>query len=316
MWIRSLMRRIPGLSRIITIIDTMERDHLELVEAHTFLERSYLDLVANYRSLEQAYGQLQYKHHELGVIFQRLTRPTLQSNGHSKSEGIVIPNAPPIPPPLLRYWVAGHDDLDWFLKSGQQAIIAMEAILSVRNSSLQSCTRILDFGCGCGRVLRHLQPSTGMSIFGSDSNAEAIDWCKQNIPYAQFEVNTLEPALTYAAHSFDLIYAFSVFTHLSAELQQGWFAELHRCLQPGGLLIVSTHGDYYLSHLTQEQHAAYSRGELVVQHQEHLGENICSAFHSEAALRNLVAPQFSVEAFIAEGAKGNPCQDLYLLRAL
>ena len=119
------MRRIPGLSRIITIIDTMERDHLELVEAHTFLERSYLDLVANYRSLEQAYGQLQYKHHELGVIFQRLTRPTLQSNGHSKSEGIVIPNAPPIPPPLLRYWVAGHDDLDWFLKSGQQAIIAV-----------------------------------------------------------------------------------------------------------------------------------------------------------------------------------------------
>ncbi len=40
-------------------------------------------------------------------------------------------------------------------------------------------------------------------------------WCKSNLRFAEFRVNTLAGELPYKAETFDFIYAFSVFTHLS-----------------------------------------------------------------------------------------------------
>ena len=47
---------------------------------------------------------------------------------------------------------------------------------------------------------------------------------------------------------------------------------------------------------------------------EFLGENLCITYHPEAAMRALFATGFEVVAFLPEGAKGNPSQDLWLLR--
>ena len=43
-----------------------------------------------------------------------------------------------------------------------------------------------------------------------------------------------------APGSFDLIYSYSVFSHLAEEIHLRWLAEFHRLLRPGGLLVATT----------------------------------------------------------------------------
>ena len=80
---------------------------------------------------------------------------------------------------------------------------------------------MLDFGCGCGRVTRWWRDFNG-TVAGSDVSRPAIEWCRANLPFARFELNALAPPLVFEDETFDLVYALSVFTHLTAELQLAW----------------------------------------------------------------------------------------------
>jgi SAM-dependent methyltransferase len=204
--------------------------------------------------------------------------------------------------------VAGTADADWFLRSGRASY---DAILA--HVPLEGLESVLDFGCGCGRVTRYWHDFDG-AVAGSDLSAEAVDWCRRNLPFARFEVNGLAPPLGFADESFDLVYAVSVFTHLTAELQLSWRDELRRALRPGGRLLLTTHGSSYLPRLDARERARFERGELVVRWGDVAGTNLCSAYHPERYLRETLADGFAFLELEAEGARGNPTQDLVLLR--
>ena len=72
-----------------------------------------------------------------------------------------------------------------------------------------------------------------------DIDPAAIEWCRQNIADASFSVNDEYPPLHFTDNSIDLIYACSVFTHLDAEHQFRWLAELERIMKPGGYLLLT-----------------------------------------------------------------------------
>ena len=56
---------------------------------------------------------------------------------------------------------------------------------------------ILDWGCGPGRIVRHLPSIVSKAkIFGSDYNEESINWCRENIEDVGFEVNGLARTTT------------------------------------------------------------------------------------------------------------------------
>jgi SAM-dependent methyltransferase len=122
------------------------------------------------------------------------------------------------------------------------------------------------------------------------------------------------PPLAFESESFDLVYALSVFTHLTAELQLAWRDELRRVLRPGGFLLVTTHGRSYLPRLDDEESERFGRGELVVRWGDVAGSNLCSAYHPEPYLRETFAQGFALLQLDPEGAKGNPTQDLVVLR--
>jgi SAM-dependent methyltransferase len=204
--------------------------------------------------------------------------------------------------------VAGTADAEWFLRSGRAAYDAITT-----HVPLQGNESILDFGCGCGRVTRYWADFDG-SVAGSDVSRKAIDWCRENLDFASFLQNALSPGLDVEDDAFDLVYALSVFTHLTDKLQLGWRDELHRVLRPGGRLLITTHGRSYLSRLDSDERAQFDRGELVVRWADIPGTNLCSAYHPERYLRETFARGFTFLELDPEGALGNPTQDLVLFQ--
>ena len=198
----------------------------------------------------------------------------------------------PVPPARLLFLVTNECDPAWYFESGIAAAESLEELLRRNN---------LD--------IREIGP-----VHGTDLNAKLAGWCGANLPFARFGVNELAPPLPYADNSFGLIYAFSVFTHLPAELEAAWVDELRRVLRPGGHLVISTHGDAYLDRLEEGERADYLAGRTVVRRGGVAGSNWCTTFHPERALREDIARGFELLGTVPRGARGNPVQDATLLR--
>ena len=100
--------------------------------------------------------------------------------------------------------------------------------------------RVLDFGCGAGRTLRHfVDAAPGAELWGCDIHAPSVDWVNANLdPPVRAFVNSALPPLPRPDAAFDLIYAFSVFTHIT-DAWSAWLLELHRLLAPDGILVAS-----------------------------------------------------------------------------
>lgn len=105
--------------------------------------------------------------------------------------------------------------------------------------------RVLDFGCGAGRTLRQfvVEASEG-EFWGADIHRASIGWLRQNLrpPFNVVESND-DPPLGFDRGEFDLVWALSVFTHLT-DNSLPWLIELHRLLRPGGFLIATYMGRY------------------------------------------------------------------------
>jgi SAM-dependent methyltransferase len=104
--------------------------------------------------------------------------------------------------------------------------------------------RALDFGCGAGRTLRHfLTEAQEAEIWGCDIDEASVAWVDEHLcPPLQAFVSGAEPPLDRPDGNFDLIWAISVFTHLTDSWSR-WLAELHRLLADDGLLIVTYMGE-------------------------------------------------------------------------
>jgi SAM-dependent methyltransferase len=225
------------------------------------------------------------------------------------------PDGLPIPPPDLIVQVAGTADVDWFLNFGKSAFDIMLRTLDKNDVKAETMRDVLEFGCGCGRVLRCWRSLPAVRIHGTDYNPRMIKWCRRYLPFGSFATNRLHPPLSYGYASFDGIYAISVFTHMSEPLQREWMRELSRILRPGGWLFITTQGASYLQRLSPGERAAFEQGRMVVRYEEASGLNLCSAYHPEAYVRKTLAQGYEVTDFLPAGSQGLLYQDLYLFRA-
>jgi SAM-dependent methyltransferase len=155
-----------------------------------------------------------------------------------------------LPPEALRYRVHGNNDIDSFLTVGKACCQNITEVLQRAGRTLDSFHDVLDFGCGCGRTLMCF-PERPQSVrfYGTDIDAEAIAWCKDNLKFANFGSNDALPPLAYPSNKFDLIYAISVFTHLNEEFQFQWLNELKRVTRRGGIVLITLHGQHIINTL-------------------------------------------------------------------
>ncbi len=220
-----------------------------------------------------------------------------------------------LPPARLRAQVGpSHADAEVFLRSGQHHAELIRELLQEGGTSIEELDAILDWGCGCGRVLRHWAQLPRTSVHGCDINPKMVEWCAAHLDFAEVTVTDISPPLPYADSSFDLVYAFSVFTHLSEDLQQAWMRECFRALKPEGHLLISTMGEYYLSlnRLTESERQTFLGGDVVVLYENSAGTSLCSAYHPPEYVRGKLAAEFDLVSFRAAAVDGR--HDIHLFR--
>jgi SAM-dependent methyltransferase len=103
--------------------------------------------------------------------------------------------------------------------------------------------RILDFGCGAGKVLRtFLAEAESAEFYGCDVHADSVAWLERHFsPPLRVFVNGEAPPLPFPDGHLDLVWAWSVFTHLT-DHWSAWLAELHRVIADDGLLLATFMG--------------------------------------------------------------------------
>ena len=142
------------------------------------------------------------------------------------------PLAFPLPPPELR---AGIPD---YLQLAEGHVEAVRN--AARHAGAPALGRVLDFGCGTGRMTRWLLPEAREDeVWGVDFDARCIQWNQTHLsPPFHFLLCSSLPSLPFEDGYFDLVVGGSVFTHIS-EMADGWLLELRRVTRPGGLLYLT-----------------------------------------------------------------------------
>ena len=104
--------------------------------------------------------------------------------------------------------------------------------------------RYLDFGGSTGRIFRHFAlQSTAWEVWSCDFKPASVAFNQKYFPsHVRVFLNTSFPYLPVQADYFDIISAFSVFTHIN-ESETGWLLELRRLLRPGGIACLTIHSE-------------------------------------------------------------------------
>ncbi len=154
------------------------------------------------------------------------------------------------PPRRLAGYVGDSD----FRATGAEFLAHFRELADLRPDD-----RVLEIGCGIGRMARVLVPVLRPpgSYDGFDVVASGIAWCREHYGHTparfRFQHADLRNAMynpggvqtavdyrfPYEADAFDLVIATSVFTHLLAPAADHYLAEAARVLAPGGRLFAT-----------------------------------------------------------------------------
>jgi SAM-dependent methyltransferase len=217
-----------------------------------------------------------------------------------------------MPPPELAAYIA-TDTTDAVEGYAQQGAVIHEAIVGLLGPDwVWEDKRILDFGCGSGRVIRRfLDVADVAELHGCDIDASCIEWVKSNLaPEVNAVLSGALPPLPYPDEHFDLVYATSVFSHL-ADSWAAWLLELRRILRPGGVLIASVMGATSSEAIAGEPWDADRIGMNVLGYGRPWAAGGPMVLHSEWWIRAHWGRAFDLVSFTAGAIAG---QDAVVLR--
>jgi SAM-dependent methyltransferase len=157
----------------------------------------------------------------------------------------------PVPPPWSIDPISGQLADRLFFERGRRQALGVIETVRAAGADPAAFRRVLDFGCGPGRLLRHMRRLPSVEIHATDRDADAVQWVRRHLRFARSTVNGALPPLSFPDEHFDVVYAQSIFTHMDVPAQRRWLAEIHRVLRRGGVFYFSTHGEYYRQHFPE-----------------------------------------------------------------
>ena len=148
----------------------------------------------------------------------------------------------PLPdsPRMLR--TTGNDNVTNFRLTGLSTAVKLREVFESTRREFSSVARVLDWGCGCGRIARFCPDWPGFA--GVDIDADNATWCRDRLAPGRFEAIPLYPPTSLPDRAFDLIFGISVMTHLAEDVQQQWLAELHRVSAPYAVVLLTILGEH------------------------------------------------------------------------
>jgi SAM-dependent methyltransferase len=110
-----------------------------------------------------------------------------------------------------------------------------------------AASRVLDFGCGWGRLTRFFARDVEPGhLYGCDPVEQILDVCRQSgVPATLARTDFLPERLPFE-EPFDLAFSFSVFTHISEAAHESCLRALHGALRPGAILVLTVRPPEYL----------------------------------------------------------------------
>jgi ubiquinone/menaquinone biosynthesis C-methylase UbiE len=127
---------------------------------------------------------------------------------------------------------------------------------------------VLDFGCGWGRLCQAWSTFTLPSrVLGCDVRPSMIEIAKNNAPMQNFIVCNPVSPLQIENQVFDIITAYSVFSHLSEEAANFWINEFYRLLKPGGMAFITTRSRAHLLQSKLNYQKLHATNEKELNHQ-------------------------------------------------
>ena len=127
--------------------------------------------------------------------------------------------------------------LSYYLHGGEMLARGLLNVLSELGMLPQEKT-ILDFACGYGRVTRWF-PLLFKETTCSDLSPEMMEFNARAFGVRTL-LSTLHPE-DFASPAFDVVFVFSLFTHLNKDVWPQWYRVLAGKVAPGGLFVFSTH---------------------------------------------------------------------------
>ena len=216
---------------------------------------------------------------------------------HRKRNNIIKKKYPTFlfPPQYLAYDAYSAPDWDHYYQSGKQTALDIKEMNEEYNSQ-SSNIKILEWGCGPARIIRHLPTAFGSSanIYGTDYNQKTIQWNKDNIIDVEFFNNDLKPPLPFEDNTFDFVYAISVFTHLTEESCIEWIGEISRVLKDSGKIFFTTNCDSLCEYFLPQEHKLYTENGFVYRGNIKEGKKMSIAFHSPKYVQNKLLKDFDI----------------------
>lgn len=100
---------------------------------------------------------------------------------------------------------------------------------------------VLEFASGYGRVSRHVAPHFS-NLICADIHRGAVKFLRKRMGLNAI-MSTSKPADFRPGRRFDFIFVLSLFSHLPDYLFGPWLGRLYALLNPGGILMFTTHGE-------------------------------------------------------------------------
>ncbi len=173
---------------------------------------------------------------------------------------------PRMPPAEVQISWTGASDAVLLSQSLAFAGAVGEAFESVTGRAV-SGARILDYGCGWGRIIRLMYKfSPPDRIYGCDAWQASLDLCKEyGVRGRLARCDEVPRGLPFEAVKFDLIYALSIFTHLSERTATAVSTTMRKYIAPDGLLVVTIRPPEYWSFHGQ-QHGGVDVARMTREH--------------------------------------------------
>lgn len=170
-------------------------------------------------------------------------RALLRSVEIPSFEGFPMPG---FPPEALQVGMVGSSN-EGALREGMMFFRAVRDLCARHGQVWDGERRLLDFGTGWGRYARiFMRDFRPADIVGVDVDPSYIKVCRETFPYGRFETVPSLPPSELGDADFDLVIAYSVFSHLAEHAANAWIAEFARVLRPGGIVAITTQGRTFL----------------------------------------------------------------------